>query len=310
MDDDETEYDECGFVMTDRLVKAYKEYDGNDQFIKEHWPHSSVDPVTPILRFTTVDNLQKMLRSRTNYLAPVLSWKDVYEGLTRKVTFLDQNKNKIDVSQIMTSFYGQCWTLSKYDSELLWNARCSEKAQNGACIQTTFGKLVSNFIHGIGMIAFNGGSIFARADRVQYLNKVAFEQKLNTLFTSINNSSGLSLASPELLDHLMVKRESFSDEQEVRLIVDSSVIKGPSSDFFDPQKFSLGVSGITYSVCPRDFLDEIILDPRIEWRKMIALKAMLEDDINHYGWRSNGCPLKVRQSDLYDKPERTVMINI
>lgn len=302
--------DEQGFGMTERLVQAYVDFESNRKLIQENWPHASVEPDEQLLRFSTVENLQKMLQSRTNYLAPVLSWKDVYEGLTRNVTFQDQNKNKIDVSQITTSFYGQCWTLSKFDSELLWNARCSEAAQNGVCIRTTFGKLVRNFIRGIGMKAFEGKTILARANRVDYVGQSKYEKVSETFFKAIEASEGLSLADSQMLDYLMVKRESFSDEQEVRLVVDRGAIEGSVPRYLAPKKFSPCVSGLTYSVHEDDFLDEVVLDPRIETKKVIELKKLLEGDITHYGWQSNGHPLKVRQSDLYDKPERTITIAI
>ena len=129
------------------------------------------------------------------------------------------------------------------------------------------------------MKAFEGKTILARANRVDYVGQSEYEKLSETFLKAIKASRGLSLADSQMLDYLMVKRESFSDEQEVRLVVDRCAIEGPAPSYLDHKKFSPCVSGLTYSVHADDFLDEVILDPRIETKKVIELKKLLEGDI-------------------------------
>lgn len=302
--------DAPGFDLTERVVKAYSDAEKNKAFIRENWPHSDLDPNTEIRRFTTVEHLRKMLRSKANYLASVLTWPDVYEGLSRSIKLEDQYHHAIDWSNISTSFYGQCWTTAEFDSELLWNARCSREKKNGVCIRSTFGKLVKSFLRGVGMGALPKDNGIARCDTVTYCEDAVVLERMKKLADSIRKSGNLVLVGSSLLDCLMIKRMSYSDEKEVRLIVDGCPFRGNSPHFVDPRKFAFSSPGLNYAVEPTDFIDEILVDPRLQDREASKVVDELQNDVNAYGWRSAGKSVRVAQSDLYKSDVLTATLCI
>lgn len=302
--------DASGFDLTDRVVEAYSDAEKNKAFIRENWPHSDLDPNTEIRRFTTVEHLRKMLRSKANYLASVLTWPDVYEGLSRSIKLEDQYHHAIDWSNIVTSFYGQCWTTAEFDSELLWNARCSKEKKNGVCIRSTFGKLVKSFLRGVGMGVLDENNGIARCGAVTYCEESEVFKKRKALAGLIQKSDGLALVSPSLLDCLMIKRMSYSDEKEVRLIVDGCPFRGNSPHFVDPRKFTFSSPGLNYVVEPTDFIDEILVDPRLQDCEASKVVDELQNDVNAYGWRSAGKSVRVAQSDLYKSDVLTATLCI
>lgn len=297
--------DGYGFGLSQKLVAAYRSACDSHHLISENWPQSSLSPVTRLMRFTTVEHLREMIRTRRNFLASVFAWQDVWEGLARNIELKDRNGNHIDISRITTSFYGQCWSLSEFDSELLWNARCSKMAQNGVCIRSTFGKLASSFIEGIGIVALKT-NLIARLGAVQYLSDEQFEDKIQSLCSSTFDSAAMNLAGKELLECLMVKRKRFSDEKEVRLIVDYVGVCGKTPDYLATGKFSPALKGLTYSIEPACFLDEIIVDPRISKSKADEIINGLNSDLKVFGWTN----CSVRQSDLYDCKSAPITIDI
>lgn len=302
--------DASGFALSEQVVEAYSDAEKNKAFIRENWPYSDLDPNTEIRRFTTVEHLRKMLRSKANYLASVLTWPDVYEGLSRSIKLEDQYHRAIDWSNIATSFYGQCWTTAEFDSELLWNARCSREKKNGVCIRSTFGKLVKSFLRGVGMEALPKKNGVARCDTVTYCEDAVAIEKMKELAYLIQNPDNLVLVSPSLLDCLMIKRMSYSDEKEVRLIVDGCAFRGNPPHFVDPRKFTFSPPGLNYAVEPTDFIDEILVDPRLSDGEASKVVGALQNDVNAYGWRSVGRSVRVAQSDLYRSSAVTVTLNI
>ena len=304
------EVDEFGFKRTEQLIRAYSDPENNRRLIEANWPNSSLNPSTPLRRFTTLGRLTSMLQTRTNYLASVLKWRDVYEGLSRNIELSDQNGARIDWSSIRTSFYGQCWTMTEFESELLWHARCNEESQDGVCIRTTFGKLVKSFVSHIGLQALESNSV-ARCGKVNYVNEDQIMSLAKDLETAISHSAGMLLTDPVLLDFLMVKRQSFQDENEVRLIVDRHMLEGPPSSYVHVGTISMDVSGLSYQVDPTDFIDEIVIDPRVSAETASKTIADVEKLVAKYGWMSKGKPVPVRQSDLYDLEEtRLVVIDV
>ena len=98
-----------------------------------------------------------------------------------------------------------------------------------------------------------------------------------------------------LMQLFFVKREEFSDEKEVRLLVS------------DPNQgnFSTGRNLISYQVDKTKFLEEVILDPRMGKRMVSRVK----NAVAKAGWLCNGKPLSVEQSDLYDFPPKVVYLD-
>lgn len=287
--------DEHGFGLMEKLVNAYCNVPIDLKLTSENWPRASLSPSDKLMRFTTVEYLKKIIQTRRNFLASVLKWQDVWEGLIRNIDLKDRKGDTIDMSEITSSFYGQCWSLSEFDSELLWNARSSKTEQNGLCIRTTFGKLASSFIEGIGIEALDT-NIVARFDKVQYLSDEQFEDMFQTLCADTFNFDTMCLTGERLLDCLMVKRHRFADEKEVRLIVDYAGVRGRTPDYLAPRKFVPDLKGLTYTIDPSCFLDEIIVDPRIPKENAAKIVKELDSDLKRFGW--SGCV--VRQSDLYD----------
>lgn len=239
---------------------------------------------TPIMRFMSRKYFLEMIKTCRNTLMHVSTWADVYEGLIYKQKYFtkdDKNeKSLVSLEKVYGDFFGQCWTKAKYDSELLWNARCPNK--DGVCIKTTVGRL-SKSVGGIfGNTYMDYFPAYWRLDKIDYKD----EALLNSW---IEHFAAEALSSfSELVNLFFVKRESFSDEDEVRLLY--------VHDKNDSKRICYAKARLVqYGISKDDFLTEVVLDPRMSMAECQAIKCA----VCKANWRCNGTPLQVNQSSLY-----------
>lgn len=267
----------------------------NLEQLLENWPeyNSKFTRDTVLLRFMSKKYFLSMINNSRNTLMHVSTWPDVYEGLIYKLKYFLKDNNGVYQSVFLNSlyndFYGQCWSVVPYASEVLWNARCRKR--DGVCIKTTVGKLADSIAAVMTSkrcgVACDLKSVKYRSSRGvrSFVNQMCNQQVANSLFSSFS----------KLKELFFVKRNEFSDEKEVRLLVS------------DPKQgsFSNGNLLISYSVDRTKFLEEVILDPRMGKSTVSKIKKAVVSA----GWMCNGMPLKVSQSDLYDFQSMNVYLD-
>ena len=231
-----------------------------------------------IVRFVSLKNFLRMVEYRSNVLARVSTWPDVYEGFVLRLSYSD-----CDVAHLLKGFYGQCWTKRKSDSEVLWNARCP--SGYGVCLKSTVAKLAKSIvaqcsseeeIAGIGRLDAveyeeePDGSPFAQSDMV----------KVREVFS----------CPATLLDSFFLKRYEFNDECEVRVILNL-----PQDAHKDVMQRSYRGDLLSYGFDrPEDFIDEVMFHPAMQPDLCECLKCLLQ----RKGWDK----VKIGRSRLYDLP--------
>ena len=261
---------DCGAAYTNAL---------NGQYAR-----TGIKATDTIARFLSLENFLKMVCDRSNVLARVMTWRDVYEGFVLRLSYSD-----CDVAALLGDFYGQCWTRRKSDSEVLWSARCPNGY--GVCLKSTIDKLANSVVAQCCSADAIAGC--GRLDAVAY-EKIPTDyscRKPNAkkVRTVLSNHA-------TLLDSFFVKRYEFNDENEVRVIIDL-----PSKISQNVMRRSYKDNLLSYNLArPEDFVDEVIFHPTMRQELCECLKCHLGKN----GWSK----VKIRRSHLYDLPKGTLKL--
>jgi len=286
--------------MNEEAIEVYSRAEFDAEWCKARWPFldEGVTPATPIMRFVREDYAFEMFKSGYNTLARTSSWDDVYEGLLWAF-----NCNADSMKGVIDSYYGQSWTLAKYDSELLWNARSKNK--DSLCLQSTVGKLIKSVLRFVN-VEHVGKSI--RIGKVDYDDQKLI--KVVDAVVSLQESvSDIALDSAAMMDYHFTKREAFSDEQEYRLILDGSVFAGECPKFLKVGMFDVLGKTVRYQIDPTDFLTGVLLDPRLTEDEVANVKNRLRETCGGC-WKCNGQELSIEQSALYGRPSEIADVSV
>ncbi|MCL6619355.1 MAG: DUF2971 domain-containing protein [Thermomonas hydrothermalis] len=227
---------------------------------------------TKIYRIFPLDRFLDMFYKGENVLVNPSKWEDPFENFLLKGNAEMPDGNLVSLSQLYQSWYGQCWTRNR-DSDAMWRIYSANKT--GVRVETTVGSLFSNFYNSSDKFA----SLKYFIGSVEYWQKEEIERFLKeTTFTGFVFDD----PPPKLAKALLIKRQEFSHENEVRLI------------FQDVSQDGAGQHGkdgfVSFKFPWSEILTEIAFDPRLsesdyeeERRKLISL----------------GCGVNITQSELY-----------
>ncbi|MFC2160958.1 DUF2971 domain-containing protein [Acidobacteriota bacterium] len=234
---------------------------------------SEDDLKKPIYRVMPVFRLLELFKRKYNTLVKPRLWDDPFEN------FILQGHGKLSDGKLVSfgmrdSLYGQCWTMNK-DSDAMWRIYSPDK--NGVKIRTTVRKLFNSLY---SRILINERDVNCFIGMVEYLTP----RRINDFLEQVNitDSTGAGIAKT-----LLVKRQAFSHEREVRLIYIADEHKAQHTIF-------------QYNIDPSDLIREIVFDPRMN-------EYLCE--IFESSFRKEGFQGKIFQSDLYKGPEN-IIINI
>ena len=166
-------------------------------------------------------------------------------------------------------FFGQCWTKTR-ESDAMWRIYSPDK--NGVRIATTPRKLLCSLYNSANeyrdINCFIGG--------VNYYTTPKLKKLLDTrASTWIVDSTGAGQAQT-----LLFKRSAFKHENELRLIYNSQ--GNEKSDLY------------RYPIDPFDLIDDIVFDPRIEYKEFVQYKK----DLQEIGFNR-----RIVKSILYQSPK-------
>ena len=235
-----------------------------------------------IVRFVSLENFLRMVESRSNVLARVATWRDVYEGFVLRQSYSDCN-----VAHLLKDFYGQCWTKRASDSEVMWNARCPDGY--GVCMKSTVAKLAHSIVAQCSSAEEIAG--IGRLDAVEYEKKPNSSPFAQPDIAMVRKAF---TCHPALLASFFEKRYEFSDEHEVRVILDLP----PNAHKKVMQRSYHGDFLFYRFDKPEDLLNEVIFHPSMRSDLCECLKCRLQKN----GWNN----VKIGRSNLYDLP-RTAM---
>ncbi len=215
-----------------------------------------------LFRYMSLSQFLSLVENKKLFLRKVKLWDDPWEAPDDQIPFIDNDGNAIFTeSLIVTSTVGQCWTYEN-DSDAMWRIYSNDR--QGIMIET----IVKNFY-------FINELRDASLAKAVYYNKSNYIEKRR----EIANNASYSFASDMIL-----KREAFRHENEVRLLVCLQAYKEIENIWELPT--------VGFSIDPIIFINSITIDPRAdEWYVDTIKKYCISKNFN--------CP--VEKSSLYKK---------
>jgi hypothetical protein len=186
------------------------------------------------------------------YFAPPSSWEDPYERVL-------QHKRS-------DRFFAQCWS-KKSVSDAMWRIYSPERT--GIRIRTSREKLISSLKE--NKAATDTGFL------VRDVNYVTLGE-LNQGLSKIASALRTKYVSRKAADALLLKRDAFDHEAEVRAILNAS-------------KASAGAKSLRVPIDPHLFIENIYFDPRVD--------PTFEKVCTHYLISALGYKGKIGRSSLY-----------
>lgn len=229
-----------------------------------------------IFRVVPINRLLSLLHEGVNVLVHPSKWEDPFENFFLKSKF-NYNGQPLGVDLLANKIYGQCWTLNDVETDALWRIYSPQKT--GVRIKSTMRSLLSPLIQ--DNVVDHGHKVYL--GKVKYVKEADLEAEMKNLkidavdFNIKNNI--LTIQS------MLVKREVFEHENEVRIIYrsDENLTKGL----------------YRYRIVPQKFILELLFDPRME-------KNLYDVFEHHLKVILPGCPIS--QSTLYRSPDFNVNI--
>jgi hypothetical protein len=253
----------------------------------------------PIYRIFPIERFRQVLEGGKLALVKPASWEDKFENLLLKSKARINTKEIADLCTLREKMYGQCWMLCP-DSEAMWKLYSFPSElpkrffhrkvyefnrwlnglplkQEGVKVRTTVRKLFTSFFRDSNDIS----NLCYFIGKVEYMPQPEVEsifKERATQFVLDVTGGGHALS-------LLIKRDSFSHEQEVRLIY------AANDSSFDTTR-ALYLSDVE----PNLLFEEVILDPRLS-------TAEKEDSISRI--KSWGYKGPIKQSTLNIPPNFT-----
>jgi hypothetical protein len=223
-----------------------------------------------IYRIFSIDKFKKTLESKKLCLVRPHKWQDPFENfLLNSVGKLDDG-TEVSFETIRNNYFGQCWTLKKECDGLWRNYKGSEPS--AIKVKSSVEKLMNQFYNidnKFHMLSYFIG-------KVDYVTDTEIENYFKNEIDIINFQSGVEFAQT-----LLIKRLSFSYEEEVRIIYSKS-----SQDKHDSDLYFVDID-------PNTLFEEIEIDPWLTKTEFEKLKQELID----LGYKGN-----ITRSSLYDRP--------
>jgi hypothetical protein len=221
-----------------------------------------------VYRVVKKERFLSLLATRKNVLVKPELWDDPFENFILKSHFV-QNGELVTINH-RDHYYGQCWTLQQA-SDAMW--RIYSPDSTGIRIRSTIRKLAESLADWRGEWAAQEVYV----GKVRYLNTT----RLLAFGRSVLGCHNGPLTHKTFAETLLVKRPAFSHEREIRLL-------------FTPHDFHNFKDGIIhYPVEPNDFVDQVMLDPRLDE----AAAAILKKEITDAGFQG-----AIKRSLLYAPP--------
>ena len=225
-----------------------------------------------IYRIISLDRLYELFSTKQNVLVSPKKWEDPFEN------FIMNLKARLPDGEVVglgfrNDFCGQCWTRHKA-SDAMWRIYSPES--NGVRIRTTVPKLAASLASTLG----EWKNVQCFIGKVKYLNNSKLMAFANTVFKGHINPPAHILAKT-----LLVKRPAFRHENEVRLLYFEKK-NGKTNNIYK------------YHVDPHSLIDQIMIDPRVEYTEFKKIKNDIKNII--------GFKARILRSMLYTPPKDMV----
>lgn len=248
------------------------------------------DPDVPIYRIFSWRYLRQALIEHKMALVSPSSWDDPYENLIAMsgITYTNETPYRQEFfDKARRQVFGQCWTITP-ESDAMWRIystvskdartnRSTDPSVEGVRVRTTPRKLRASLLAWCPTTHFDDSCFLGR---VEYLPESSLLQQITNLVAK----EGIQAFAGGRghADALLVKRDAFAHEQEVRLVYVEP--DEPEPEVPSPIRFM--------DIDPSELFEELILDPRLGADDV----ADRTEEI-----RSNGYDGRVDKSLLYQR---------
>ena len=220
-----------------------------------NWESLPADKTVYLYKIIPYKYLLRWIYEEKIRFKQVAGWDDVYELFLFKQKFV-KDGNAVDFSAVQRTIYGQSWSLLR-DSDALWRIYSPDKLS--VRISTTFNDLVALMEKNTSCL--RGIEVFV--GKVIYLKKNKINEKIQEYLPDIFSDNNV-------VDSLFVKRDSFSYEKEVRIILkkmtecDGEIVSNREIPFTD------------ISIRPIELIKEIAFDYRLDDALFNCLKSTIQ----------------------------------
>jgi hypothetical protein len=257
--------------IEERIMKIHEKIDTSPaDFCYNLENYNSLD--FPIYRIISIVRFLELLNTKKLVLPNTSIWEDVYENYFLKKPINFQN-HKVSLKDQIVCMYGQCWS-KLIESDALWRIYSGDK--KSVKIKSTPSKILKGIISSkdydyTKILGIKSGIVSYHSK--DYIKKIFNDVKLKHIF---NNASEFMIKS------LFIKRNEFSHEQEVRIILKYTFTNDISQCFDEKIK--------KFSIAPNDLIDEVVFDPRCDNSYFLTF----HDVIKKCGFVGD-----IKKSDLY-----------
>jgi hypothetical protein len=238
----------------------------------------NLDDVSNLWRVFRPEHLISDLQKRRLTLVRPSKWDDPFENFLERCRFKLPTGERIDVSPVLTRFFGQCWTTAAAETDATWRIYSPDKS--GIRVRSSLDHLVQ--------CMWDGSDKFAAlkyfVGRVSYVTTAYIDIALKYTPTAIVTGGG----GRNLVQTLLIKRIEFEHESEARLL------------FYDADDQFRAESLWSFAIDPQRLFEEAVFDPR-----------MAENDVAEWTrkLRVAGFAGPISQSSLYRPPSWDITLS-
>ena len=199
------------------------ELDSNDMLqVFQRRNSFGLDPRIKIHRIFQTDYFENDLRGGFLTLPQAISsnWNDSLENPLADIHIKEKNtKADIHLGSVVNSMYGSCWTRKEKPDSLDWNSFSHGKP--AVRISTTVGKLMDRIMTLSDEAYMHRGWLI----HVEYMDHTLIKSMKDPqqIYNRLESQGALLALSAAIV------RSSHSDEEEIRLLIDDSIIPQNSS---------------------------------------------------------------------------------
>lgn len=177
---------------------------------------------THIFRIVPLTSFLRLVLDHTCLFMRPDAWEDPYENFWLRHLFVDPNGQRISFDSIAKGFYAQCWSMNP-DSAALWRTATADPAMSSAVrIESTIEDYCRVLCSGISPAYLSQIEEHLYVGMVNYEKESFFNKLLKEPLTADEerNLIAANKLQDKAVETLLMKREAFSFEEEVRFILD------------------------------------------------------------------------------------------
>jgi len=228
-----------------------------------------------IYRVFSIARLLEFFKTRTNVLVRPRLWDDPFENYILKSTGITKDGDSVSFG-FQRDLYGQCWTFER-ESDAMWRIYSSDRM--GVRVPTTIRALSDSLYQ----------QVSRHPEISVFIGKVSYETQ-KAMVSQLKNRAEmqgvLDTTGQGTVRTLLMKREEFRHEKEVRLVYYNH-LKNDLGDLFK------------YEIDPFTIIDEIVFDPRMN-NDLVEVFTQHLRDMTFSG--------RISKSPLYQLPNLKVSI--